>query len=456
MKIGVIGGGISGLAVGCKLSLLKKSGADIDITLIEAGDKLGGTIDTARRDGYVVEAGTNGFLDSKPTTSELFEEMGLSHKLVKSNDKARKRFIQRYGELQRLPEGGPAFLTSKILTMGGKLRLAGEMFVPKRTDGVDETLAEFIKRRLGQEALDYMIAPMVSGIFAGDPAKMSIRSCFPVISDLEKNYGGLIKGLLKKPKKKSGPAGPGGVLTSYEGGMGQAILDLEEKAVENGLKVIKSSPVKKITKKDNKYIVEANETHEFDIVAICAPSYEVAEFTKELDSELSEALSGIEYSPMFVCGAAFKSEDVGDELDGFGYLIPRKEGLEILGTLFTSSMFPMQAPSGTKLLRIMVGGDTNRGIENKSDDELAEICLNDVRKILDIKSEPIMVQNYRYSKAIPQYYVGHSERVAKVEERTKTLGNIYVGGNILYGIGLNDCTKTSKQIVENIRQTINA
>ncbi len=454
MKIGIIGGGISGISLACKLSLLKKSGADIEITLLESMDRVGGTIETANKDGYVVEAGTNGFLDSKPFTLEVFEEMGLAHKLVKSNDKARKRFIQRYGELQRLPEGGPAFLTSKILSTKAKLRLVGELFVPKRTDGVDETLAQFIRRRLGAETLDYMVGPMVSGIFAGDPEKMSIRSCFPVISDLEKNYGGLIKGLIKKPKKKSGPAGPGGVLTSYEGGMGAAVKDLAEKAIENGAKIVTSSPVKKVTKSGDKYIVEAKEKYEFDQVAICAPSYEVSKFVSELDKELSDVLKDIAYAPMFVCGIAYEDKDIKNELDGFGYLIPRKENRQILGTLFTSSMFPMQAPTNKKLLRIMIGGDTNRDVLKNSDDDLTNMCINDVRDVIGIEGMPVMVQTFRYEKAIPQYYVGHSERVALVEKRTEALGNIYVGGNILYGIGLNDCTKTSKMIYEKIKQKI--
>lgn len=455
MKVGIIGGGISGVSLGLKLAILKEQGKDIDITLFESENRLGGTIDSVHKDGFVIESGTNGFLDSKPFSLEVFEEAGLSKKLVKSNDSARKRYIQRYGKLQRLPEGAGAFLKSDLLTFKGKIRIAGEYFVPQKKDDTDETLGDFAKRRLGEEALDYLIGPMVSGVFAGDPSKMSLKSCFPVIYDLEHTYGGLIKGMIKKPKKKSGPAGPGGVLTSYEGGMGYAVAELAEVAEKKGLKILKSSPVTKVVKKGDKYVVTANnEYYEFDTIAICAPAYASGEFLKELDSELADTLKSIPYAPMFVAGFGFKNEDIEDDMDGFGYLIPKKENMQILGALFTSSMFPDQAPKGTKFLRVMAGGDTNHELMKNSEEELVKICLKDVKDILGIKKEPFMVQYFKVMKAIPQYHVGHSKKVAKIEEITGRLGNIYVGGNVLYGIGLNDCTKTSKTIAEKIAEKL--
>lgn len=451
MNIGIIGGGISGVSLASKLALMKKNGADINVTLLEAAGRLGGTINSVSKDGFVIEAGTNGFLDSKPFTTEVFEEAGLADNLLKSNDKARKRFIQRYGKLQRMPENASAFLSSKLLTWKGKIRIAMEFFIPKKADGSDETLADFARRRLGPEALDYLIAPMVSGIFAGDPEKMSLDSCFPVIADLEKTYGGLMKGMLKKRNKKSGPAGPGGVLTAYVGGMGKAVGDLAETAVKNGAEIIKNAPVTGVTKKDGKYVVEAGgKTYEFDRLAICCPSYESAKFLKGLHPRLSEVLGSIPYAPIFAAGLGFNFEDIKDDIDGFGYLIPAKEGFDILGALFTSSMFPSQAPDGKKFLRIMAGGDRRKDLMEKSDAELLEICLKGVRDVLGVKQNPYMVQTFRYEKAIPQYHTGHREKVAEIERITEELGDIYIGGNVLYGIGLNDCTKTSKKIAEKI------
>ena len=455
MNIGIVGGGISGVSLASKLALMKKNGKDISVTLLEAADKIGGTVYTVQKDGFVIEAGTNGFLDSKPFTTEVFTDAGLSHKLVKSNDKARKRYIQRYGALQRMPENGPAFFASKLLTWSGKFRLAMEFFVPQKKDDTDETLAHFARRRLGSQALDYLIGPMVSGVFAGDPEKMSLVSSFPVIADLEKTYGGLFKGMIKKRNKKSGPAGPGGVLTAYEGGMFWAVNDLANFCTANGVNIVKNAPVTKITKVNGKYLAETPEkTFEFDQIAICCPAYESAKFLKYLNGELAETLGSIPYAPIFVTGMGFNSEDIEDEIDGFGYLIPAKENRDILGCLFTSSMFPVQAPTGKKFLRIMAGGDRRRDLMSKTDTELLDICLRDVSDVLRIKHKPYMVQYFRYENAIPQYYTGHRDKVAKIEKITSELGGIYVGGNVLYGIGLNDCTKTSKMIADKIAASL--
>lgn len=455
MNIGIIGGGISGISLALKIALLKEKGADIDVTLFEAEERLGGTIDTAHKDGFVIEAGTNGFLDSKPFSTELFEEAGLTDKLVKSNDAARKRFIQRNGVLHRVPEKAGAFLKSDLISFGGKLRLAGEFFVPRKTGNYDETLAQFAKRRLGAEALDYMIGPMVSGIFAGDPEKMSLVSCFPVIADLEKTYGGLIKGMIKKPKKKSGPAGPGGVLTSYEAGMGNAVKDLAEKARKKGAVILTNSPVNKVRKSGNGYkVYSGDKEYLFDKLAVCAPAYAAGEFLKETDENLSAVLLSIPYAPMFVAGLGFNAEDIADDLDGFGYLIPAKESMDILGALFTSSMFTEQAPEGKKLLRVMAGGDTKACLMEKSGDELLRICIDSVSKVLGVKKEPYMTHYFKVERAIPQYHTGHREKAAKIESISEQLGNIHIGGNILYGIGINDCVKTSKLIAEKIAASL--
>lgn len=454
MKVGIIGGGISGVSLASKLSLMDKS-LGLDVTLFEAKSKLGGTIDSVHKDGYVIEAGTNGFLDSKPFSLEVFNDAGLADKLLASNDSARRRFIQRYSKLQELPSDATTFFLSKMLTLKGKMRLAMELFIPQRKDGVDESLAEFAKRRLGEEALDYMIGPMVSGIFAGDPEKMSLRSCFPVIANLERDYGGLIKGMIKKRKKTSATAGPGGVLTAYVGGMGEAVKDLGKKCAEKGVNILFDSPVTNVRKSGAKYIVTSNsKEYEFDRLAITCPSYESAQFLQQLDGELAGTLGTIPYAPIFVAGLGYSDDGMMDDINGFGYLIPTKENRQILGALFTSSMFPSQAPKGKKFLRVLSGGDKHHELMKKSDEELLEISIRDVTDILGIVKKPEMIQTFRYEHAIPQYHVGHSLKVKKIEDACERLGNIYIGGNVLYGIGLNDCTKTSKIIAEKIRDSI--
>ncbi len=241
MRIVVIGAGISGLSTAYALQrLAAEADREIDIVVLEKEERLGGKISSIKEQGYLCEWGPNGFLDNKPMTLELCERLGIANRLLRSDDNARKRFIYAAGELHQLPENGPAFLKSGLISWPGKIRLACEPFIPARRGGDDETLAAFARRRLGQEALDKLIGPMVAGIFAGDPETMSLKSCFPRIYQLEQEYGGLIKAMVKlgkqkKAERKAGKAvasaaGPGGVLTSFGRGI-QELTDSRRRSL---------------------------------------------------------------------------------------------------------------------------------------------------------------------------------------------------------------------------------
>ncbi|PMP72792.1 MAG: protoporphyrinogen oxidase [Calditerrivibrio nitroreducens] len=452
MRIAIIGGGISGISTAFLLEKLKKElSLDMEITIIEKRLRWGGSIETSREDGFIVEAGPNGFLDSKPHTLELLSMAGLSNNLVKSNDLARKRYIMRNGILHRLPENPPMFFKSKLLSSSAKMRILSEYFIQKSVPE-DESVADFAIRRLGKEALEYLIGPMVSGIFAGDPEKMSLRSCFPVIRDLEINYGGLFKGMIKKKGKKSGPSGPGGILTSYKNGLDNMITDLLE---STSITKMLNTEVFSIDKKMNRYILNTNNSlMEFDKIFINTPAYAVSQMLSALDKDLSKDLNGITYPPVFVVGFIFKTEDLEDPLDGFGYLIPHSENKRILGALFDSSIFPDRTRDGYKIVRTIMGGDKNRWIIEKSDDELIRMAFDDIKETLKIKKEPYKIKYFRWEKAIPQYYIGHYKIVEKVEEFCKKFDDIFIGGNILYGVGINDCTKTSFMNVDRFKNLL--
>jgi oxygen-dependent protoporphyrinogen oxidase len=450
MKIGIIGGGISGVSAAFFLSnRLSKENKEFKITLFEKQEKLGGVIDTVTKGDFTVEAGPNGFLDSKPHTLMLVEEAGLKDKLYRSNDKARKRYIMRDKNLIQLPDKPGKFLTSEILSFKGKLRVLKEFFIPAKKDEKDETIADFARRRLGPEACDYLISPMVSGIFAGDPEKMSLKSSFPVIYNLEREYGGLFKGMIKKKNKKSGPAGPGGVLTSYSGGLINLVYDVANKC--KNLEIKLKCPVESIQKNGNIFEVNTEtEKFEFDYIIVTSQAQASAAFLKDLSEKLSDELLKIPYAPAFVTGLGFESKDVLDPLDGFGYLIPAKENKKILGALFTSSIFPERAKNGKKLIRVIMGGDRHRWILEKTDEELLEIAFNEIKDTLKIEGEPISRIYFKWENAIPQYYVGHSKIIENIENELNRIKNIYIGGNMLYGIGINDCTRVSYEIAEKI------
>ena len=454
----IIGGGISGLATAWLLrSKAQAAGKELDITLLEKEQRVGGKIWSIKSDGYTCEWGPNGFLDSKPQTLELCKAIGVEGHLHRSNDNARKRFIFSGGELHRLPEGGPSFLKSGLISWPGKLRLALEPtpFITSAPAGIDETLADFGRRRLGKEALDKLIAPMVSGIFAGDPETMSLISCFPRIAELEREYGGLIRAMIMLAKKKkqdqaagkvvSSAAGPGGVLTSFREGI-QYLSD----AMQNSLGGIvrQGVAVTAIEKGSSaRYRVKCSDgaEQEADLVIVASPAFTAAEMLSGLDAGLSGVLCQIPYASMTVICFGYERDRIAHPLDGFGYLIPKKEGRSTLGTLWDSSMFENRAPDGKVLLRSMMGGACFPQYVKLSDDEVTARVRKDLKATMNIDADPSFIRIFRHPQAIPQYTVGHGKRLTALDELLKAHPGLILTGNSYRGIGLNDCVAAAQR-----------
>ena len=459
-KIAIIGAGISGLSTAYTIERLAgEAGLDVEVTVFEREERTGGKIWSIKEEGYLCEWGPNGFLDSKPMTLELCDHLGIQNRLERSNDNARKRFIYSGGILNRLPENGPMFLQSKLISWPGKIRLAQEFIKPKRNDGVDETLADFARRRLGAEALDKLIGPMVSGIFAGNPETMSLKSCFPRIHELEQVYGGLLKAMVKMAKQKraevkagkqvASAAGPAGVLTSFVDGI-QELTDGTVKELKGNVQT--GCAVTGLKAIDGGWELRLADGSNYDanVVVSAAPAHVLKELTGPLDGELSELLDGIPYAPMNVICFGYEQSKVERDLDGFGYLIPKKEGCEILGTLWDSSIFPSRAPEGHVMLRSMMGGATNPAAVELSDAEVKQRTMAELKKIMGIKAEPDFVRIFRHKRAIPQYVVGHAERLAAIDERLKSHAGLVLTGNAFSGIGLNDCVNAANKAGEQV------
>jgi len=460
-KVIVVGGGISGLATAF---LLRKKGGeagiDLDVTLLEKEERVGGKIWSIKEEGYLCEWGPNGFLDSKPQTLDLCRDLGATGKLLRSNDNARKRFIYTGGALNRLPENGPMFLKSGLISWPGKLRLAMEPFIPKRTDGADETLASFGRRRLGEEALQKLISPMVSGIFAGNPETMSLRSCFPRIAELEDEYGSLIRAMIKLAKKKkqetaqgkavSSAAGPGGVLTSFRWGI-QELTDIlaEQLGAESiaagqtvtGLTTGGSAPWRLRT---------ATVDIDADVVVLASPAHATAGIISGVDPAMAQVLGEIPYASMTVVCFGYERERIACDLNGFGYLIPKGEGMNTLGTLWDSSIFENRAPEGKVLLRSMLGGACFPDYVNLSDAEVMQRVRGDLQAIMGITAEPSFVRIFRHPQAIPQYTVGHAKRLTTLQERAPAHPGLFLTGNSYRGIGLNDCAAAANRTADEV------
>lgn len=452
MRLVIIGGGITGLSLAYFLLERKPS---LDILILESEQKAGGKIWTDKVDGFLCEGGVNGFLDNRPKTLELVSRLSLSP--LRSNDNARKRYIFSNGKLNLLPESPLAFLTSNLLSIPGRLRVIYEMFVPKWQGG-DETLAHFATRRLGREAFEKLIDPMASGIFAGDPEKMSLKSCFAKVYNLEQKYGSLIRGMIKlqKEARKTGRkvgAGPGGILTSFYDGMETLISAL---TVSLGEKVRTGSEVVAIDRKGALYEIylSSGVRLETETVVCATPAFTAANIVKDMDRNLSAILNEIFYPSISVVCLGFKRDKIQHNLNGFGFLIPFKEGRKILGTLWDSSIFPNRAPEGYVLLRTMLGGARRSDLALEDEQKLTITVLDELRHIMGIASRPDFAKIYTHRKGIPQYGLGHDQKTEKIREICKRHKGFYVAGNAYGGIGVNDCIENSFQLAEKIVQEI--
>ncbi len=462
----VVGGGISGLATAYLLrEKAKAAELELDVTLLEKENRLGGKIWSIKSEGFLCEWGPNGFLDSKPQTLDLCANLEVKDRLLRSNDNARKRFIYSNGVLHRLPESGPAFFKSNLISWPGKLRLAMEPFISGPPAGIDETLASFGRRRLGEEALRKLIAPMVSGIFAGDPETMSLNSCFPRIAELETEYGSLVMAMIRLARKKrkeraegkavSGASGPGGILTSFRDGI-QELTDILTEKLGGGA-VAGGNEVTKISKRTTVPYLVHTETGEMDadVVILAAPSYASADIVRGLDPDMGTVLDGIPYSSMIVICFGYERERIEHDLCGFGYLIPKEEGTNILGTLWDSSIFENRAPEGKVLLRSMMGGACFPDRINLPDDEVEKGVREDLKHIMGIKEAPSFVRIFRHPQAIPQYITGHGARLAALDEKCRKHPGLFLTGNSYRGIGLNDCVaaalRTADEAVDHLK-----
>jgi len=453
-RIAIVGAGISGLCTAHELvRILSAAGREAEILIFEAEKVPGGKMRTIREDGFAMEWGPNGFLTNKPYSMELVKELGIENRLARSSDLARKRFIYSGKKLHRLPETPQAFFSSNLLSLRGRLRILGEPFAPPPPKDVDESLGDFARRRLGPEALEKLLDPMVTGIFAGDPDRMSLHSCFPLIHDLERKYGGLVKGMiaLRKERSRAGEkremsAGPGGVLMSFDTGV-QALTDVLADRLSEGLHT--GVAVENVKMRDGRFLlslVENGQRGEVDTDALvmATPAYDAAAALGPLDPALAEALSAIPYSPISVVALGYEQAGLGNPLDGFGFLIPRGEKRKILGALWDSSVFPNRAPHGMALIRAMVGGVRNPELAELPPEELIALTRAELAVTMGIAASPTLARAFFHQKGIPQYLVGHGNALDRIDARLAGFPGLYLNSNAYRGIALNDCVLQSR------------
>ena len=490
----IIGGGISGLAIAYRLSQALPSAG---ITLLERNTRLGGTIWTERRDGFQVETGPNGFLDTNPSTINLCQEVGLGPQLISASDAAaRNRFLFLGGKLQPLPGGLGAFLRSDLLSWRGKLRLLTEPFRPRRRDTADESIDAFARRRAGHEAADTFADALVTGIHAGDPTLLSAKAAFPRLVGFEEESGSVVRGLVyyarqrRTEAKASGqPYQRSGRMWSCRAGLRILVETLEARlthrrpppadcrlpAADCSLPTAQVAPsfpgsslgtravlrginVQRIEKETSREdgrpawtIRGAGQEHwAADAVVLACPAHQQAAILAELDRELAEKIGGIAYNRIAVVALAFRQADVHMSLEGFGYIAPQRTRRDVLGVQWCSSIFPDRAPSGAVLLTAMCGGWHRAEMVGWDDDRLLQAVLAELRLAMGISAEPIFHHIVRWDPAIPQYLLGHLDRVAWIEQRLACHTGLFLAGNAYHGGALNDCVERAAAVAQQV------
>ena len=436
-RVVIAGGGIAGLSIAWAI---RRGDPGAQIVVLERGCRLGGNIVTDEIDGYTCEAGPNGFLDNAPDTRQVVRTLGLETRLQPSNDAARRRYVYRQGRLHEVPASLMSGLRTALLSLGGKLRLVCEPLARRRPDG-DETIHAFAARHIGEEAASVLVNSMVSGVFAGDPKALSLRACFPRLWDLEERHGSLVRAMVATRRQRTAadaPAAPAGRLTSFTRGMGE-LVDGFARVLADAIRLdTPALDVRRDPETGNWNVTTAKGFLEADAVVLAGPSSETSELLRTADPRLARELDGIPAAPLAVVCLGYDATRIRP-LDGFGFLVPRGEGIRILGALWESSIYPGRAPAGRALLRVMIGGACDRSAVSLGDDELLAVVRADLHKTMGIAVVPEFVRITRHRRGIPQYEVGHLARLERIARLTARHPGLYLAGSSYRGVSMNSC-----------------
>jgi oxygen-dependent protoporphyrinogen oxidase len=439
MRIAIIGAGISGLSTAF---YLQRERPDQELLIFDANPAPGGTMCTVERDGFLFEAGGNGFLTNKPDSLQLVTDAGAGQLLLPSSELARKRYIFS-DRLHRLPESPPAFLASRLLSFPQKLRVAAEVLIPPRRDSSDESLQSFGYRRVGRAFTDVFLDAMTAGIYATTPGRVSVNAAFPMVAQLEREYGGLFRGMLARRKRR---AGPGGILMSFQGGVGRFIEHLQS--------VLRADwrlgvPVGGILRDGDGYrVISAVGEERVDRVVVSATAPAAAAMLRGMDAELASMLAAIEYSPVAVVGFGYRHLD--HPLNGFGLLTTTSAALPILGVLWDSSIFPDRAPADCKCVRVMIGGQRNPEQLRLDDAGLIDAAREGMRQTMGVAADPDVVFVRRWAQGIPNYPVGHLAAMDGLFAHVARYPGLHLNCNAYRGIAMNDCVRNSRELAQRL------
>ncbi|RMG61370.1 MAG: protoporphyrinogen oxidase [Calditrichaeota bacterium] len=445
VDVAVVGAGISGLATAFYLQR-----AGLQVVVLEKAARPGGVVQSLRREGFLIETGPNSSPETSPVLKDFFQALGVESERIYALPTAKKRYVLRGGRLHPLPLSPLAFLTSPLFSWRAKFRLLREPWIKPAPPEVEESVADFVRRRLGEEFLHYAVDPFVSGVYAGNPERLSLPVAFPKLHQLEQRYGSLIRGAVlgarerKKRGERSRAAAP---LYAFREGMETPIGALSGLLGERFQREV---TVQEVAREEDWFVLRGTQRDEGRewraravVFAIPAHAYQQIDFRFPLPAR--EALGGVEYAPVVVVALGFHRHPCRHPLDGFGFLVPGREGRNLLGTLFNSSIFPERAPAGGALLTSFLGGSRLPELQALSDQQLLRTVQRELEELLGLQALPDVVHIQRWSRAIPQYTLGYSAVLAAIRRSEEAVPGLFIGGNFRGGIGFSECILQARE-----------
>jgi oxygen-dependent protoporphyrinogen oxidase len=450
-KVIVIGAGLSGLVTAYRLSR-----AGLDVEVFEARPRPGGVIGSERRDGFLFERGPNSGLDTTPLINGLLTDLGIRDQRSEASKASSKRYVLREGALVALPMSPGGMIATPLFSFGAKLRLLAEPFIGRTPADREESIAQFVRRRLGPEFLDYAIEPFVAGIYAGDPERLSVPAAFPRLHALEQRYGSLIKGAIlgaRERKRSAEKAKNTASSFSFRDGM-QALTDGLARAIGT---VNCGVRVTAIARREGGFVVTGEQlgapvTRQATAVVLAIPAYAAAGLVGPIDAGTAQALGQIPYAPVAVVASAYRRADIAHALDGFGFLAPARERPAVLGSLFSSTMFDGRAPNDSVLLTTFVGGLRDPAKATAGEAELAAAVQSELTRLVGARGTPLWCEVTRWERAIPQYTLGHLQRIAVIEDLERRVPGLYFCANYRGGVSIGDCVKSGHAMAERIAE----
>ncbi len=467
-RIAVVGGGIAGLAAAHRLTeIAREKNLAHEILLFEARERVGGAIATERVDGFVVEAGPDSFISAKPWALALCERLGLREHLISTSPSRQTVLVVRNGRAVPLPEGfllmAPTrifpFMTTPLFSLGGKLRMAAEYFTPSSAAKEDESLASFVTRRFGREALDRVVQPLIGGIYAADPEKLSLAATMPRFLEMEQARGSVIKGMLREKRRSPAERTESGarwsLFLSLAGGMQELVDAIAARLPEGCVRTrARVADVSWNAASRTWTIVADGGAVDVGGVILAAPAYAARGLIRRAAPEIARELDGIPYTSTATVSLAYSQADLPRELGGFGMIVPAIEKRKILACTFSSVKYAGRAPAGSVLLRAFIGGALQPELFDQDDGSMEKNARSEISELLGIAAEPVFSRVHRHPRAMSQYPVGHLASMRRIERELERLPSLRLAGNAYYGVGIADCVHSGEKAAEDVAKAL--